>query len=71
MLTEDEQEGRTRHAGELGGEAGAEPARLVELQGKIEAGFAFVHPHTPREVNTIFTVRSRIDRSSQRLQLAA
>ena len=25
---------------------------------------------TPREVSTIFTVRSRIERSSQRLQLA-
>ena len=51
--------------------AGRVPVRRLTVPrrpGRGRRGAA--SPHTPREVSTIFTVRSRIDRSSQRLQLA-
>lgn len=40
VLAEQEEEGHPRNAGELRGEAGRQPALLVELEGEEKASFA-------------------------------
>jgi hypothetical protein len=64
----------TPHGPVPGRPAARPPARASVRPGRGAmhvAGLAGVGPQTPREVRTIFTVRSRIEKSSHSVQLAA